>query len=351
LHFVIRALLVALLVAAPSSLAAQAQWWIFENRPYFKPFRAAVRDANVSATIALVDRVDYLVKPTSFRTSWDIDLGAELPLFGRESESLVDRRVGPGANAWGFWFPIDFHMIEDLFVDDSNPILNTDYRFGLMFKYIRGVRERDNVGIRAHVGHESTHIGDEFAIVAQRTYPAEFERINVSWEFLDAVVMLDREWEGGALGRVWMGVTTTLPFKDSYYSVDAESVTESPLGPVTTSTNWIDPHMGIEIEREGILFTGKGSLFASVEMRWRSIYDYHKTAATDRERRQLSTNVIVGARKSGHSEYGRFSPFLRLYHGVNPHGQFRNQTGFHPGRSRLSSDALGDESCSHLIVM
>lgn len=40
----------------------------------------------------------------------------------------VRRHVGLGV-----WLPIAFHMAED-FKDESNPIVDTDYRFGVMLK-------------------------------------------------------------------------------------------------------------------------------------------------------------------------------------------------------------------------
>jgi hypothetical protein len=218
-------------------------------------------------------------------------------------------------------------MIED-FRDASAPIVNTDYRFSGMLKFRRGFSHDRSLAARIQFGHESTHLGDEFSIHALRAYPLTFERINVSWQYLDAGALY--EWDLGQ--QAWSargGVTASLPLHSSYYQTDPGSLTQSRIGPVTESKNWYDPYAGLELKREGLLFDGGYDLYASSELRWRSIYDYHKTNANQSEQRQASINLITGIKKTGTVKgFGRASPFFRYYRGVNPHGQFRNQKSF-----------------------
>jgi Protein of unknown function (DUF1207) len=306
--------------------AGVPHWWSFENHPYYDPLIAGVREPHISAMFpGSATRMSFMVNDDSPRMVWDIDVGAELPLFGRESTASPGN-VAAGEWGIGLWFPIDFHMIED-FVDDSGPIVNTDYRFGGMIKFRYGLGGDRSVAARVHIGHESTHLGDEFSIVGKRTFPREFERINVSWEYLDVGGMYEFS-SGPRLWNVRGGVTTTLPFNDSYYQTGPGTITESALGSVTESSNWFDPYLGVEVLREG--FRDKYDLYASTELRWRSVYDYHKADPNAAEERQASVNVIVGVKKvgAGRGGIGRASPFLRFYRGVNPHGQFRNQKDF-----------------------
>jgi hypothetical protein len=268
----------------------------------------------------------FMVSDKSPRRVWDIDVGAELPVFGWESEASLSGRMPKGAIGVGVWIPIDFHMIED-FVDDSGPIVNTDYRFGVMGKLQYGLSSEEWLALRVHIGHESTHLGDEFSIVGQRAFRRTFERINVSWEYLDVGVLYERP--------VWSlrgGVTTTLPFGDSYYETGPGSITESPLGPVTESKNWIDPYLGFEATQDQAFGANSGvgwDLYYSGELRWRSVYDYHKARPDEGEDRQASVNLIAGVKKNGTAKgFGRASPFVRFYYGVNPHGQFRNQKSY-----------------------
>jgi hypothetical protein len=217
-------------------------------------------------------------------------------------------------------------MIED-FGDQSAPIINTDYRFSGMLKFRRGFAKRRSAAARLQFGHESTHLGDEFSIDAQRAFPRTFERINVSWQYLDLGGLY--EWQLGE--QTWnarFGVTATVPFHSSYYQSGPGTVTESRIGAVTESKNWYDPYAGVEFNGAGLLFHQTFDLYASSELRWRSVYNYHK-ASSNQSERQASLNFILGVRKTGTGTgIGRASPFFRVYHGVNPNGQFRNQKNF-----------------------
>ena len=319
---------VLLVLVASASFAADApRWWLFEERDYFDPLIAGVREPQISAlALARADRMAFMIRKKSPRQVWDIDLGAEMPIFGRESRASIDERMPPGGTGWGIWIPIDFHMIED-FVDNSAPIVNTDYRFSVMFKAQHGLADDRWIALRLQLGHESTHLGDEFSIRASQHFAATFERINVSWQYLDVSGMYEHGGEkwftsirGGATARV-------LPFRASYYETDIDSITLSP-SPVTPSKNWLDPYAGFEGTREEWI-PGHGHPgwdgYVSTELRYRSIYDYHKANPNSAEHRQLSVNVIAGIKKTGG---GRASPFVRYYHGVNPHGQFRNQKNY-----------------------
>ncbi len=307
----------------PAFANGDDKWWAFVDRAYYEPLIAGVREPHLSA-LAL----GWATSPAYVETSdtrlriWDIDAGAEIPIVGWESALPVggDRRVPNGQFGVGLWIPIDIHVIE-LFGIKSNPILNTDYRFGGMLKLQYGVAPQQWLSGRIHIGHESTHLGDEYSITAPRDFPDTFERINVSWEYIDAGVMYENVARGLSLRA---GVTATLPFRDSYYSTDPEGITESPIGPVTPSTNWYDPYAGVELLFEEIL-PRDWDLYASGELRWRSVYDYHKDNPGDPEERQASINLIVGAKPNGRL---KASPFVRFYRGVNPHGQFRDQKDY-----------------------
>ena len=320
--FAVFCILDMLLLLSSSRAECQALW-TFEDRPYYPPLIAGVREPHISAlALARADRMSFMVSDQSPRRVWDIDVGAELPIIGWEPEG--------GTIGFGLWLPIDFHMIED-FVDDSAPIVNTDYRFGLMAKVRGALRDEKAWAVRVFVGHESTHLGDEFSIRGQRTFPREFERINVSWEFLDIGVLY--EWPTRcAAWNARAGATMTLPFEDTYYSTGPESITQSPRGPVTESKNWVDPYAGLEVNWDEVFELKRSvgyDLYLSSEVRWRSVYDYHKTRPDAAEERQVSLNLIFGIKESGSGTgIGRASPFVRYYNGVNPHGQFRNQRSY-----------------------
>lgn len=325
-----RVLIVLTLLLCASLAQAQEEgegggWWMFENRRYYPALIAGVREPHLSAlALGFGDKIEFQVSDESPRRIWDIDVGAEIPLFGWETTDM--RRIGKGKKGFGLWIPIDFHVLED-FADASAPIVNTDYRFGGMVKFQYGLSDHSSVAARLHVGHESTHVGDEFVILAQREFRREFERVNVSWEYLDLGILYSstpgHEW------NVRLGITSTLPFGDTYYQVEQAQLTQSPL-PVTPSKNSWDLYGGLEaVWTDAFKWKTKGfDVYGSAELRWRSVYDYHKESADTPEDRQASVNVIVGVKHNGDDLFGFASPFVRYYYGVNPHGQFRNQRDY-----------------------
>lgn len=319
-----RGLVILSLLAIAHAADAKCNFWFFQNRRYYPALIAGVREPHISAlALARGDKVEFQLEPDSPRTIWDIDVGAEIPLLGCETSDTDP--LPSGDFGVGLWIPIDFHMIED-FRDKSAPIVNTDYRFGGMIKFKYGLEKGRSLSARLHVGHESTHLGDEFSINAQRRYGRNFERINVSWEYIDLGVMYDvpRAW------NVRGGITSTLPFGDSYYLIGEESVTTSPEA-VTPSENWFDPYAGFEAIWKRLIPSENHDGYdgyVSTEIRWRSIYDYHKDRPDSAESRQASVNIIAGVKLAGNDVFGHASPFVRYYRGVNPHGQFRNQKDY-----------------------
>ena len=325
-----RAAVLAVVGVIVAPTVCMGQWWVLEGRRYFDPLPAGVREAQVNAlALAMADRVSFLRDDKDPRQVWDIDLGVEMPVLGWESDGSESGTVANGGWGAGGWIFISFHMMED-FIDDSSPIINTDYRFGAMVKVQLDLGNQSWLGFRGMVGHESTHLGDEFSIRAQEAFPDTFERINVTWEYVDLAAL----WKKVAGTWIWSargGLTATVPFGKSYYSTDAASVTDSPIGPVTPSKNSVDPYAGATLEKEGLERIGlpeDWSGYVSGEARFRSVFDYHKTDPESSEDRQISINVIGGLKSVEGGVMGRVSPFVRFYHGVNPHGQFRDQKCF-----------------------
>jgi hypothetical protein len=94
----------ACLLALLSSAANGQQWWSFESHPYYDPLIAGVREPQFSALVpAHFKRMAMMVSDKRTRTGWDIDVGAELPIFGRESEGTAGKiGEGNGAGDYGF---------------------------------------------------------------------------------------------------------------------------------------------------------------------------------------------------------------------------------------------------------
>jgi hypothetical protein len=292
----------------------------FRDRPYYEPLLAETRPARTSILFPAWSKEfpDSAEKGTRF--AWQITLGEELPAFA------VSNQVSAGPTEkgkWGFglWIPISFHVIED-FKDESAPIVDTDYRFGFMTKFQCGCFGETKLGIRfVPWAHESTHLGDEYTIVAVQD-PA-FERINVSYEYWEYGV----SFEGS--GAFNEGDNWTLrnggrqPWgEDGYYS---NHLLGSDVPSLTPSRKNFEPFFGGEYRFPE--WRGRQT-YVSAEARHSLIYNYHQTSDNP-ERRQWSWNLHLGrALPAGTSGTPLKQYFVQIYHGVNPYGQLRSQKSY-----------------------
>jgi hypothetical protein len=308
----------------------------FHNRGYYEPVLAEPHAAQTYVLFpASASSFPFAINPGR-SLIWDISLGAELPIFAYGSSDTAPTGV---KNGWGIglWFPISFHMVEDLGKDPSNPILNTDYRFSGMVKAqksISWIGSNSHIGTRFQFGHESTHIGDEFELGALKAHPNDFLRVNVSYEYYD--------WGGsfepnfGEFGRYQLklrgGDIWLWRPGNGWYSPQLLQ----PYGKyIALSNRNHEPYAQAELYVQPKQGPGKTKLgwILSADIRDRTIYQY--TPAPDITHRnspeptEVSINMIAGARqvRTGQGFLGTITPtyFLRYYHGVNPNGQFRSQ--------------------------
>ena len=172
------AMICLLLIGVDESAAQDV--WNFEDLPYYELLKADPRAARMTLIVpAWAKAFPHSFEPGN-RFVWQITLGREVPIVGWRTQS-DDGRAGHGEWGVGLWIPVSFHMIED-HKDESAPIVDTDYRYGFMTKFQYGLTEESWLGIRLTPwAHESTHLGDEYTIIAQRD-PA-FERVNPSFEY------------------------------------------------------------------------------------------------------------------------------------------------------------------------
>jgi hypothetical protein len=65
-------------------------------------------------------------------------------------------------------------------------------------------------------------------------------------------------------------------------------------------------------------------------LRMKVLYDFTKVSADVSEKRRPGFNVLVGVWPTAGDlgSLGVASLFTRFYYGVNPHGQFRNESNF-----------------------
>lgn len=337
-----------ILFATAVTATAQPDRWFFRNRAYYNPILADPRAAQTTVLFpAVADSFPFAIN-RGRSLVWDINLGHELPIFGFETNKAGQGPSGVGQNSFGFgvWFPVSFHMVEDIGKDTSNPILNTDYRFSGLIKAQYGMPRvgpfhSSHIGMKFQLGHESTHIGDEFTLGALRNHFSEFKRVNVSYEYYDVGFSFEPNF--GSLGRyqfkfrggdIWL------------WNPDKGWYTRELLQPfgqfVAGSKRNHEPYGQAEFYLQpGQCRVGQtkcrqlGWIF-STDFRDRTVYQYtpapDATITNRAEPTQLSVNAMAGVRqiRTGPGILGSLTPtyYLRYYHGVNPNGQFRSQRNF-----------------------
>jgi hypothetical protein len=331
-----------LVIAAAGHARAQNPMWALEHHGYYDPLLADPRAAQSTVLFpAISDSFPFAVEEGR-GLFWDISVGHEFPILGfsraRGSESPTG--VPAGSFGFGLWFPLSFHVAEDMGKDPSNPILNTDYRFGGLIKAQWGLADDRAFWSSAHLaakfqfGHESTHIGDEFTLGALRVHPDEFIRVNVSYEYFDLGVAF--EPNVGADGRYQLkvrGGDIWLWRPDNgWYSPRLLQ----PYGLfIARSERNHEPYLQFELYRAPQGDSRLGFI-GSIDLRNRTVYQYNLAADENQtnasEPTGWSINVMAGIRqvRTGAGLMGRISPtyYLRFYDGVNPNGQFRDQSDF-----------------------
>jgi hypothetical protein len=110
---------------------------------------------------------------------------------------------------------------------------------------------------------------------------------------------------------------------DGFYS---DHLLEADGRRIAISKNNYEPSFGIEVTPT----EGGWRPFASIDVRLRTVYDYHKASDDDPEERRASVGLALGLRngKARVNERGLPDLFFRGYYGVNPNGQFRNQRNY-----------------------
>src|SRR5262245_36278896 len=101
----------------------------FRHRSFFNPLIADIRAPQIAFNFpAFTDAFPHSVKP-GVRRIWDVSVGREVPIMARSN--FTEGTIGKNCSGWGIWVDLSFHVLEELGKDDSNPIINTDYRFSL----------------------------------------------------------------------------------------------------------------------------------------------------------------------------------------------------------------------------
>ena len=328
LRFAIWIVVVELLVGLPTNSEARKDYTLEDFR-YFKPMIADIRTQIHQMRFYRSDAIDFSnAEAIEDHLFWDVSYGGSFPIYGYNFE--YDSEKGPAENSMEIsgittFIETSAHMLLD-FDAESDSVISMDFRIGGGVS-LRLPRWFKNIAFRYKFFHESTHLGDEYALDAVRLFPVDFRRYNVSYEAHDLFASLDHYTPWGKKG---------LPFRIAYlrgYGGHRFFTKEGSFpefngqgGPLKASDN--ESQVGAEIYLRGWEKQSGPLLFRRLKFQYlvaAADFYYRDRYDLDTPEKIWSTNFVVGVVYGYLFEGKRTLKFLlNYYNGVHPHGQLRN---------------------------
>ncbi len=312
---------------AADSLSSKRSYFL-KDYQYFKPMLANIRSPQFHTRMYRGRAVKFSNSTLSGEhTFWDVSFGGFFSLFGfnfkGKPPTNIMERTGLDVFA-----EASAHTLLD-FNTASSDVINTDFRLGT------GITSRlpgrfKHFSILSKFFHESTHIGDEYALAA--TPDTSFRRYNVSYEAVELYCAYDhyfatskklvldyyRLYGGGRL------LTKKARFEDFGDSRETRAL--------KISDQW-ESQVGAEVFLHGALPASsaerreecwlKKLLLPQFLVLAADFYHRDKYAVTNPQKVR-SENFAFGLIYGDYFQGKRTTRWLiNYYNGVNPHGQFR----------------------------
>ena len=262
-----------------------------QNSSFFKPvsygnaFVSDMRSPITKLQIGSINKLDgnYYLNDVSKRLFVEAHFGYEIPFFEYQKNDFAVWAGMPGGAV----------TLVDMFEETTAPVINTDYWFGTKIKMIKrfsGKGYLKNIALTVlPLFHESTHIGDEFALHGYREI-SDFKRINVSyeaWKF--SVILNDPDTLSGNIFSVKAGIQSLWTLKDGYYFADSSEVKGAEIPRSNKTFEW---YFTVNYKRtKGFLCSEKMINILSAELSSRPQFSYETGIP---ERRIGSYNVYLG---------------------------------------------------------
>ncbi len=305
----------------PANIYAQKQFTFFESVNYGKNFISEIRSSQIKIELGYLNKIDEnyyfndeISSPfTENYLGYDINI---LSFLNKNYKLTYSWQAGTT-------------ILTDMFNEKSAPVINVDYWFGSKIKFISYPFNTNKYFKNISVNltpwfHESTHIGDEFAIHGYNTIP-NFKRINISYEAWDlALTINDPDTLKDNVFSFKAGIQNLWTIKDGYYFADSLEVKGAA---VPKSKKTAEYYFVVNYQRTtGFLASEKWNNIFSFEARNRVKFSYDENIP---ETRAWGFNLYFGwVFKTSNKTYRNIGFFLRHYQGINPHGQFRNTGDF-----------------------
>ena len=314
-------LLTCILAFLPSTLIGQGnKLRFFKESDILKPFVSEIRSNVIKTEFAYINKLDdnYYLTDYNKRPFIETHLGVDIPVlyYVDNLKKLKFSLSGEIGNI----------LLIDMFEENTAPVINTDYFFGLRAGAVKYIESgwMKNIGIKIiPVFHESTHIGDEFSLHGFSKLP-DFKRINLSYEAWEiAAVLNDPDTIRTNLFSVKAGIQGLWNRSKGYYVTDT---LETKGVIVPSGKKNMEFYIQFNIQRtEGSFCSDSWMQVISLEVRNRIKFSYDDAIP---EKRTWNYNIYFGYDHISKSRGRNIGFYLRYYSGIIPNGQFRNTDGY-----------------------
>ena len=320
--------LAALFIQAEDPACPKKDWFGFSQgeNSFFRPLLADVRAPTFNARLYKAYPDPYTLSNAKGK-DWfaDVSFGGDFPLFGKrcpgimttdlsgvqELKEVKELKTQPG---WAVLLDASVYSLLDFNTGSTN-LVNTDFRFGLTWKW--RPKSHHHMSYRLSVYHESTHLGDEYVLDAEKL--PGFSRYNVSHEAIEGMGSYDNLHH---FKRVRLPSVIYRIYGGARIYINPESFPDYVPANPSQHGHRVDEQVGMELfwkqGRTSPEFDKPVQFIFAIDAQHRSRYTLGNPDYS------WSYNVIAGAITGAYWEHGRaFKYYLSYYNGVNPHGQFR----------------------------
>lgn len=253
----------------------------------------------------------------------EIQTGMQIPILRHFAE------IGKGEWETAICFPMSAVLLIDMYETETAPVINNDYRFGWKVTSVFTPVNSEQKFIRNYsltlvpIFHESTHIGDEFALHGYFNIP-DFKRINVSYEAWQVFAGINRPAQNYTPHiSAEIGYQRLMPYKKGFYNIDSLEVKGSDVLLSENRDLWlfrIELQQAVNLSRKRDI-----SWFVSAELQRNIKFGY---TSDNPEKKSFSLNSYAGILLPVLYSQRALSVHFRYYRGVMPYGQFRDTDGF-----------------------
>lgn len=328
----ITALLAIVVLALNTSFSQKGYWG--KSVDFGKPFIADINSTMNKVELGVgSNEKEYDLNPEEFKKKkyyLEANLGASIPIWAKEYKKNY---------GLAFSIPVHTQILFDFLEPSTAPIINTDYSFALM--EVRFIKRFDvenrlrNVAIKfSPYYHQSSHLGDEIVLYRQ-AHGIAVRRVNVTYDYAElALTLNDPEGRSRQNHALRLGAMHLLKPDSGWYSSIRRIEVDSAVLLSAMRSPW-------EFYVQYQLTTGRYFLSSknfqhiiSVEVRNRELYGiprHHFTeggweASHQKSSRSTTLNLysVWRLKISDNDSYNRLGIGVRIYHGLNYHGQLRH---------------------------